>query len=162
MESVVVDLIKVAEGRLRELETQLRRLPTFQEWEATRQYLDTVRGLQTDQSAATSAGVAGAAAVPRGSQPTWAQLAKDVLLDIGRPVNSKRLVMEMAKRGRQVGGAKPDVNLASILSKATSINSVQWGGRKRWWPAGENLPLEPEGDGVEDAGGEPATEHPPA
>ncbi len=159
------NLLKAAELRLVELNQRLRSMSVFREMEATRRYVEELRGLggtpaDLDQPATPQ--MDERSTTPKHSRrPTWAELAVSVLHEIGRPVSSRRLVMEMAKRGHNVGGAKPEINLASILSKAKSVTSVQWGGRKRWWPAGYAVPLEPEGNGENDStGSSPNTSSP--
>ncbi len=162
------DLLKAAERRLQELDRRLRSMPAFREMEATRRYVEEMRAL-TSQALDPTPGPSVAsspderpAAARNARNLTWAEIAIRVLLEVGRPVNSRRLVAEMAKRGHHVGGAKPEINLASMLSKATSVRSVQWGGRRRWWLVDQELPLEPEGDGEENSAGEWPTIAPPA
>ncbi len=69
---------------------------------------------------------------------------KLALIDKGYPMSVNELVDVLPQYGARVGGAKPAVNLSSILSKrGTDFISVQWQGRRAWWLKDRPMPNPP-------------------
>lgn len=133
------DAFNAIEARIEVLETQLAQSPLFRELQILRK---TRKDLVNLCGAATSSG-------PRvGNTPdsgpvrvTMLEGTRLALIDKGRPMSVSELVDALPQYGARVGGAKPAVNLSSILSKrGTDFVSVQWQGRRAWWLEGRPIP----------------------
>jgi hypothetical protein len=58
------------------------------------------------------------------------------------PAQTTTLVKALSAHGITVGGAKPEVNLSSVLSKDGRFRSVRYNGRYCWWIKGTPFPGE--------------------
>ena len=70
--------------------------------------------------------------------------AAHVLLNqvLNEPVPIARLVAALTAHGIRVGGANPNINLSSVLSKDTRFRSVRYKDRSCWWISGRPFPGE--------------------
>jgi hypothetical protein len=70
--------------------------------------------------------------------------AARVLLDqvLHEPVPIARLVSALNAHGIRVGGANPNINLSSVLSKDTRFRSVRYKDRACWWISSRPFPGE--------------------
>lgn len=61
---------------------------------------------------------------------------------LGEPQLVANLVKALNAHGIRVGGANPNINLSSILSKDLRFRSVRYKDRKCWWVVGTPFPGE--------------------
>lgn len=73
--------------------------------------------------------------------PTYNVLAKQVILDAGRPVPTSE-IMEFIRRHRKLSAdpEKAKVNVTSSLSKDKRFKSVPWENGRAWWYGNEPPP----------------------
>jgi hypothetical protein len=66
-----------------------------------------------------------------------------VLVEIGRPLPIGDLLDIVARNGINVGGANPNTNFSSALSRDSRFKSVHWSNSRRWWVSDRPMPPEP-------------------
>jgi hypothetical protein len=69
--------------------------------------------------------------------------ARAVLAEIGHPMVTGDLLEAVARRGVTIGGANPNTNFSSALSRDPRFTSVHWNGSRRWWVVDLALPPDP-------------------
>lgn len=133
------DAFAAIEARIDALEAQLTSSPLFRELQILRK---TRKELTKLQGRATSCAPTDGGAQHLGpAKVTMLAGARMALVDRGHPMSVSELVEVLPQYGARVGGAKPAVNLSSILSKrGTDFRSVQWQGRSAWWLANREVP----------------------
>ena len=136
------DAFNAIEARIEVLEAQLAKSPLFRELQILRK---TRKDLEKLHGTATSSGLSVGNTQDSGpTRVTMLEGARLALIDKGHPMSVNELVDVLPQYGARVGGAKPAVNLSSILSKrGTDFISVQWHGRRAWWLKDRPMPSPP-------------------
>lgn len=94
-------------------------------------------------------GANAAAAAPVRKRLTQADAAERVLKEAGEPLATPALLDRIAALGVAVGGADPETNLSSSLSRDRRFVSVRIRGRPAWWLEGQPLPMaDAEAEGI--------------
>lgn len=134
---------KVLRDQIAGLEAELSVDPRFMTLQILRKALTDIEALKS--STATPV-VPGEPAAPRTTLLTgkWAssipQAAQFALEDAGHPLPVRRLLAELPKYGKTVGGNDPAIGLSNTLSSHGAFESVTWRGQKAWWIKGKPLP----------------------
>lgn len=71
---------------------------------------------------------------------TQAGAAEEVLSETGSPMTVHQLMEAVPSKGVTLGGADPQVNFTSSLSKSGKFRSVRQGGNYWWWFKDKPLP----------------------
>ncbi|MFN3558952.1 MAG: hypothetical protein ACK4UQ_06655 [Brevundimonas sp.] len=71
---------------------------------------------------------------------TQADAAYEVLTEVQHPLPTPDIIARIQQKGAHVGGADPNVNVSSSLSKDPRFQSVRIGSASFWWLAGRSLP----------------------
>lgn len=86
------------------------------------------------------------------SSSSRANLVATIIEEAGAPVTTKDLLDALGKRGEEIGGKDPMINLASTLSRDKRFRSVSYRNSKAWWFTDKPYPGElfdvPPKDGV--------------
>lgn len=69
-----------------------------------------------------------------------ADAAYEVLTEVQHPLPTPDIIARIQEKGAHVGGADPNVNVSSSLSKDPRFQSVRIGSASFWWLAGRSLP----------------------
>jgi hypothetical protein len=77
---------------------------------------------------------------------TQTDVAYAVLVEIGRPMPINELLETVSREGVCVGGANPNTNFSSALSRDSRFKSVHWNNSRRWWLTDRPMPPDPKSE----------------
>jgi hypothetical protein len=78
-----------------------------------------------------------------GRNQSQTDVAHAVLAEIGQPTPTNELLAAVSRKGISIGGANPNTNFSSALSRDLRFKSVHWNGSRRWWFTDLAMPPDP-------------------
>ncbi len=126
------DIIKEEIGAL---ERRLEASPDFRRLTVLRRTLNDLLAITTPQAAVYEADP-----YVRDKMLSLPAASMRALREAAQPLPTRRLLEEIQKLGKVVGGQNPVNNLSNTLSQDPRFNSVEWGDARAWWLAGEPVP----------------------
>lgn len=129
---------------IQEVEARLARSPDYITLRALERARDEIEAQYHERVVDHDTG-AELALVPTGRQfkkggPSQLDAAAQALEQAGEPLTTPEMVNRVRLLGAKVGGAKPNINLSSSLSKSEDFQNVKWKGETAWWLANRPLP----------------------
>jgi hypothetical protein len=88
-------------------------------------------------------GPEGRRAQPAARHQTQTDAAHAALVEIGQPMVTSDLLEAVGQKGICVGGANPNTNFSSALSRDSRFKSVHWNNSRRWWVTDLAMPPDP-------------------